>query len=560
MPEHGYMDEIVARLIADSASGALEIRQAKKRWLFFFSEGSLVYTRSNLKSEQTESIRSKLGDLPTSELIRHQAVRRFRNAFRAASPTHSFHDGAHPPQVTPVHAVEALLEGIRLAYAEDILLRRIEPLLDAYPQVRSDIGGLGLPSPLDQYLQDLDGGRTGRDVLDFAPAPPGVVRSAMLVLWKMGEIELGEEVEAGAQIVGIGGASPARQSAAPPPQPAAPAPSSQQPPAEAEPAPAEAGPAAPQPQPAAPQPPSEPPPAAAAAPESDDLFGDGLDLGAIIGDALADGTSAPDPEPMEPTGGDDGHPLALRLGALADRIDSASNHFQVLDVAWQSEPDEIRKAYTALARELHPDRFHDADEELKEKATALFDRIRHAWEILSNPASRQEHIDVAIHGKKSAEDEAREQLEAYWAADDAFRRGLTLFKNGRLKAAHGQFRLAAEAIPDELEFQAYYGFTTYAINRKGNPGRADEGLAKLRDALERNKTQERQLDGGWVLLGRAFREKGELDHARRALIHALRLNPANSDATHEMKRLERDMGITRRGKKGGFLAGLFGRK
>jgi len=240
-------------------------------------------------------------------------------------------------------------------------------------------------------------------------------------------------------------------------------------------------------------------------------------------------------------------------------MQGAKNYFDLLGVPWDSSVDDFRKAYTDLARELHPDRYHDGDDQLRDLATGLFDQIRAAWEILGSDTKRQEYIDVAIHGKKTAEEEAMEQLNAYWAADDAFRKGLTIFHNGGIRQAHALFRQAAKAVPDELEFQAYYGYTTFSLNRTSDPDAAGVGLSLLRDVLERNKTQERQLDAGWVLLGRAFREQNQLENARKAVVQALRINPSSDSATREMRRIERAQGKGR-GKKGGFLSGLFGRK
>lgn len=535
------VDEALARAISNDSTGAVEVRVDRKRWLFFFASGALVFTRSNLKSEQADAVRSRQGDLPPNEITRFQAVRRMRNALRAEAPQVSFHDGASPPQVTPVNAAGALIEAVSQAWNDDQLRERVAPIVQGFPRVTADTGGLGLPPALEQYLRDVDGGRPGADVIDFAPAPPRQVNAALLVLQLLGELDIGDMAQASTQVVGVSAPTTgpvmtpdqaAQAISPPPPQPkAAPAPAS--------------------------------PPAAAS--------GDGLDLGSIIGDALATASPAPAPPPEPPPESPademtrpmprpqqpEEHPLAKRLEELSKRIEEAPNHFDVLGVRWDAEPEEFRQAYTALARELHPDRFHDGPDALREKATSLFDKLRLAWEVVSDPERREEHVNVAIRGQKSAEEQAREQLEAYWAADDAFRKGLALFKNGRIQAAHSQFKLAADNVPDQVEFVAYHGYTTYAINRQSNPGAAEQGLAMLRDALERNKNQERQLDSGWALLGRAYREKGELETARRALVHALRLNPANSDATREMRRLEKDAGGRKRGK--GFLASLFNR-
>lgn len=299
-----------------------------------------------------------------------------------------------------------------------------------------------------------------------------------------------------------------------------------------------------------------------------------LDLGALLADAVTAGADGPRVAPVPapparssaPTAPDAGgtptspggeHPLARRLHELARRMRASTHHFELLGVSHEASPDEFRRAYTDLARELHPDRYHEASAELRDLATELFDRIRLAWEVLGNETARREYIDVVIHGKKTAEQEAMESLQAYWAADDAFKKALTIFQNGRIREAHELFRQAAVAVPDELIFQAYYGYTTFALSHRSDPAAADRGIALLRDVLERNKSQERQLDVAWALLGRACREKGEIDTARRALVQALRINPSNDAAVRELRRIE-DEKAARTPK--GFLDRLFGSK
>jgi len=603
--EREHMEGVIGERIAQGATGALEVREDKKRWIFFLAGGALVYTRSNLKSEQTESLRARHGDLPTNELIRLQAVRRLRAVICAEGAEHEWHEGAHPPQMTPVNALSALIEALAQALDATQLGARAAELHAGYPRVLGDLGGLGLPPGLEQYLQDLDGGRRGEDVVAFAPVPPDQVDAALIALRLLGELEV-TAVGLDAQIVAAStGSLGAGDPETADPETADPETAD---PETADPETADpetADPETADPETGDPEPagldaadlfdaigpgPDEVPPThevvlpAAGAPESESL-----DVGALLAglaETLPPPAAGPSPaafvpaapaapaapaEAAPPAPGavapPAGPPRSERLAALGRRMGRAANHFELLEVSWDSDPDEFRTAYTSLARELHPDRYHDGLPEDRELATELFDQLRVAWEVLGSDSLRREYIDQVIHGKKSAEEQALEQLNAYWAADDAFRKGLTIFTNGRVREAHDLFKQAAEAMPDELQFQAFYGYTTYAIHRVKDPPAAEAGLIRLRDALERNKSQERQLDAGWTLLGRAYRERGELDAARRALIQALRVNPANADATREMRRLERDGGDRgeggkggKAGKKGGFLAGLFGKR
>ena len=62
-----------------------------------------------------------------------------------------------------------------------------------------------------------------------------------------------------------------------------------------------------------------------------------------------------------------------------------ADHYDVLGVSREASPEEIKKAYRRLARELHPD--VNPDESAQEK----FKLVTHAYEVLSDPVQRQQY-------------------------------------------------------------------------------------------------------------------------------------------------------------------------
>lgn len=62
-----------------------------------------------------------------------------------------------------------------------------------------------------------------------------------------------------------------------------------------------------------------------------------------------------------------------------------SDHYEVLGVSRDASPEEIRKAYRKLARELHPD--VNASQEAQER----FKSVTHAYEVLADEQSRREY-------------------------------------------------------------------------------------------------------------------------------------------------------------------------
>ena len=251
-----------------------------------------------------------------------------------------------------------------------------------------------------------------------------------------------------------------------------------------------------------------------------------------------------------------------QIQVLADRIGRAENAFDILGVTAEADGDTCRSAYMELAGLLHPDRYADAEPGEQEMATDLFDKAREAWDQLDSDEKRQKYIDHVILGKPTEEDEAMEQVRVYLNAESDFKKGLAAFNAGRISAAHKLFEAAGTNAPEELEFQVYLSYTTFSLNRKTDPEKASDALTTLKDVLDLNQQQERRLDGGWVLLGRAYRELGDVDAAKRCLIQALRFNPANPDAPRELRRLEGGQpgGDFRKSKKLGFFGKLFKKK
>ena len=62
-----------------------------------------------------------------------------------------------------------------------------------------------------------------------------------------------------------------------------------------------------------------------------------------------------------------------------------ADHYDVLGVDRNASPDEIKKAYRRLARELHPDVNPSPD------ASERFKLVTHAYDVLSDPQQRQQY-------------------------------------------------------------------------------------------------------------------------------------------------------------------------
>ncbi|HEX8291795.1 MAG TPA: DUF4388 domain-containing protein [Pyrinomonadaceae bacterium] len=77
-----------------------------------------------------------------------------------------------------------------------------------------------------------------------------------------------------------------------------------------------------------------------------------------------------------------------------------ATHYEVLGVARSASTDDVKRAYYAHARRLHPDRFRrDADEETRQRIDAAFARVAQAYDVLRDAALRAAY-DLKMAKKK----------------------------------------------------------------------------------------------------------------------------------------------------------------
>ena len=470
------MVELFCSLAAQRASGRLELRQGKKRRGFYFEGGRISLTKSNLKSESLARLKEQFPHESEASLLSRQGRLRLMNALSATDGDYDFAANVPPAERRPTDLLSVVWSAIDRVLEPSAIDARLTGLGNRFPLCAPQgvsLEDLPLEGLLRDFIYTLDGSRSLDEVMEFQPTEPELAKRALYLALISGVVSFQEE-ESGVFASVTGGSGD-------------------------------------------PEPPAG-----------------GLDLSALIASEVGEDE---DPFADDPPQRESDEVKALQLRARLEEFDEAENHFEILGVHWDAPEGDYRKAYFALANELHPDRWQARSFEVQELAGEVFAKVAAAWEVLGDRDGRKSYIDREIHGIKSEEELAMEKVQAILAAEDVFKAGLALYRRGKLQAAHERFKEAHDMVPEEAEFRAYYGYTTWHLNNGRDDMVANDGHQMVEKAVESHV----KLDGGLVLLGLIYKEKGQPKRAMASLKAAMEMNPNNPDAELQLRRLATEM-------------------
>ncbi|MFT5586078.1 MAG: tetratricopeptide (TPR) repeat protein [Cognaticolwellia sp.] len=517
--------ELLGSLIAQGASGRLDVLQDKRKRAFWFEGGQLSYSKSNLRSETVERIAERMPSLDAEGLAHAQVVVRIGNSVVLKDGTWSFTPNVVPPKREPQPLLPILARIVLEKLPENTISQRLVGLGNRFPRrsfESADPAALGLDPMAAELLQSMDGARPLEDVLEFSALESGAASRVVYLALITGIVEFGEDQATMARIK----TSIDHDSLSTQVHRDASAPSS---------------------------------PSSLA-----DLFDAPIQTTptpkvSVVGSAkparAAESESVAETLPASPK--DD--PELLELRAELKRVEGCENHFEILEVHWDVGEAALRKAYFSLAQRLHPDRWTGSPPQVSDLAADIFAKVNEAWEDLGDDEKRKAYTDRVIHGIKSEDELAMEKVRAILAAEDEFKAGQMMFRRGNLVKAHELFLAAHLAVPEEAEFQAYYGYTLFKLNYGKDNEQAQLGVDLIKKAIDDHV----KLDGGWVLMGLVYRGAGNHKRSIGSFRKALEMNATNVDAEREMRRslqeLQRDKAKAAKDKekKAGFFGRLF---
>jgi DnaJ-domain-containing protein 1 len=103
-------------------------------------------------------------------------------------------------------------------------------------------------------------------------------------------------------------------------------------------------------------------------------------------------------------------PTRLLFQPHPERQGSMKNYYQILEVEQDASAEKIKEQYLFLAQAWHPDKFSKADQ--KARAEEKIKQVNAAYDVLRNPAKREEYDQKLQAPKKTTRKQAPTQQAA----------------------------------------------------------------------------------------------------------------------------------------------------
>ncbi len=233
-------------------------------------------------------------------------------------------------------------------------------------------------------------------------------------------------------------------------------------------------------------------------------------------------------------------------------LDQHADHYTLLGVTRDATAAQLRTAYFALARQLHPDRLSSLGiTDPDRRAQRLFAELNTAFSVLSDAPRREEYTSILQRGGSKAiraeQLRAEELTQRVIDSEEAFRKGEMALRRDQIEEAIRELSRAVVLNPDEADYQAALAWARFC----GAPDKMAVSAA-TRKTLEAAMKQSPKAVTPRFYLGRVERMLGRDQDALRYFREVLNAMPHHVEAGSEVRAIESRMG----GDKGG---GPFGR-
>lgn len=238
---------------------------------------------------------------------------------------------------------------------------------------------------------------------------------------------------------------------------------------------------------------------------------------------------------------------------LAARIKSLrrGTFFEALGVSKRASSDEVRRAFFALVRDVHPDNFRAHPADVRDLAAQIHNELVRAYEALSDPERRVAYEKKLEAGTRTG---VSDEVGRILAAEGRFTRGEAALAKGAFDEAITAFTEAAALYDEEGEFLSYLGFAIFARERAASARSSatsdrssstgdrssttgamnKEALALAERHLREGITKSPRAESGYLFLGRLLKATGRAADAVPQFELALQANPDCKEALDEL--------------------------
>jgi len=238
--------------------------------------------------------------------------------------------------------------------------------------------------------------------------------------------------------------------------------------------------------------------------------------------------TAPAPA-TEPATQNDGETRSDREKILSLRGRLASlSHYQLLGVTPAADPNTIKRAYIALAKEYHPDLFfRPGFADLQDTVNSIFIHVSEAYATLQNASARAEY-DREVLRLTAPAGRVKAPPEDSGLAKEQFTKGLALLNSGDIWSAIESLRWAVNLAPRNPRYHSWLGVSLMRTKKRLHEA---EEHCKTAIALDYNNAQY------YVHLGQVYRTGHLFDKAKKQFETALRLDPKHPGALKEIREM-----------------------
>jgi tetratricopeptide (TPR) repeat protein len=236
--------------------------------------------------------------------------------------------------------------------------------------------------------------------------------------------------------------------------------------------------------------------------------------------------SAPPPPPKDlaPELVERWREIVERAGTI-DRAD----YFMMLEIARDSDRDEVESAFLTLAKRWHPDRLPSELAPVREFCSRVFARMGEARATLTDDEHRARYMKLLADGSGSPE--MQETVARVVEAAGHFQKAEICFKRSDFAQAESLCRKAIDLDATQPDYIAMLAWLTAMKPENQAPEKTMVAIEQLTKAIKMNDRCEK----AYFWRGMLLRRLGKDDLAVRDFREAMDLNPHNIDAAREVR-------------------------